>query len=111
MIVDQVEAGAVPPQRQGGAGDGDAGLGACGRGLDVAGVVWEATESADTRCWGLLPDKIQVLRLELPAGTHQLALQPVSANGVPQGPPQPATVQVAAGRKPRRKDLRARSIW
>src|SRR5262249_39356305 len=36
--------------------------------LNVAGVAWEATESADTRCWGLLPDKIQVLRLELPAG-------------------------------------------
>jgi hypothetical protein len=36
--------------------------------LDAGGVVWEATESADTRCWGLLPDKIQVLRLELAAG-------------------------------------------
>ncbi len=41
------------------------------------GVAWEATESADTRCWGLLPDKIQVLRMELPAGDHQVDLAPV----------------------------------
>ena len=44
--------------------------------LNVVGIAWEATESADTRCWGLLPERIQVLRLELPAGEHQLALQP-----------------------------------
>ena len=45
--------------------------------LDAAGVAWEATESADTRCWGLLPDKIQVLRIELTAGIHDLGLQPI----------------------------------
>jgi hypothetical protein len=45
--------------------------------LDAAGVVWEATENADTRCWSLLPDKIQVLRIELPAGDHEVGLQPV----------------------------------
>jgi uncharacterized protein len=45
--------------------------------LDVAGVAWEFTESADTRCWGLLPREIQILRLELPEGVHQLALEPV----------------------------------
>ena len=44
--------------------------------MDAAGVVWEATESADTRCWTLLPDKIQVLRVELPAGQHRIALRP-----------------------------------
>ncbi len=49
--------------------------------MDLAGVAWEATESADTRCWGLLPDQIQVLRLELPAGEHQLSLTPQSARG------------------------------
>ncbi len=43
--------------------------------LDGVGVAWEATESADTRCWGLLPDKIQVLRLELPAGSHEMSLR------------------------------------
>ena len=46
--------------------------------LDAAGVVWEATESADTRCWGLLPDRIQVLRVELPAGEHVVRLTPAS---------------------------------
>lgn len=66
--------------------------------LDVAGIVWEATESADTRCWGLLPDKVQVLRLELPAGTHQLALQPLSAHGHPQGSAQPTAVHIDDGR-------------
>jgi hypothetical protein len=42
--------------------------------FDLAGVAWEASESADTRCWGLLPDKIQVLRIELPAGEHRIGL-------------------------------------
>ncbi len=50
-------------------------------GLDVAGIVWEATESADTRCWGLLPDRIQVLRLELPVGQHRIALIPAGRSG------------------------------
>jgi hypothetical protein len=51
-------------------------------GLDVAGVAWEASEAADTRSWGLLPDKIQVLRLELPAGHHDVALQAAGAAGL-----------------------------
>jgi hypothetical protein len=42
--------------------------------MDIGGVVWEATEVADTRCWGLLPDRVQVLRIELPAGAHQLQI-------------------------------------
>ncbi len=46
--------------------------------FDAAGVAWEATESADTRCWGLLPREIQIARLELPAGAHHLQLEPVS---------------------------------
>lgn len=45
--------------------------------MDAAGVVWEATEAADTRCWGLLPREIQVLRLELPVGHHRLTLEPL----------------------------------
>jgi hypothetical protein len=45
--------------------------------MDAAGVAWEATESADTRCWGLLPREIQVLRVEVPVGRHQLQLTPV----------------------------------
>lgn len=66
--------------------------------LNVVGVAWEATESADTRCWGLLPDKIQVLRLELPAGKHTLSLQAVDKNGAFFGPVEAAEVQVRDGR-------------
>lgn len=46
--------------------------------FDAAGVAWEATESADTRCWGLLPREIQIARIELPAGTHTLHLEPIA---------------------------------
>lgn len=49
--------------------------------MDVGGIIWEATESADTRCWGLLPDRIQVLRLELPAGDHRIGLRPDGGYG------------------------------
>lgn len=63
--------------------------------FDVAGIAWEATESADTRCWGLLPDKIQVLRIELPAGTHNISLQPLGP--YLNGPPVTQSVTVANG--------------
>lgn len=65
--------------------------------LDMGGVVWEATESADTRCWGLLPDKIQVVRLELPAGHHRIGLQAAGEAG-PIGPSHSATINVLDGR-------------
>jgi uncharacterized protein len=51
--------------------------------LDLGGVAWEATEQADTRCWGLLPDRIQVMRVELPAGTHTVGLFPAGGMGAP----------------------------
>lgn len=50
-------------------------------GVMAAGIAWEATENADTRCWALLPDTIQVLRLELPVGDHEIALRPASRGG------------------------------
>lgn len=65
--------------------------------MDAAGVLWEATESADTRCWGLLPREIQVLRLELPAGAHQLNLEPVT-QGRPVGAGTVCQVPVVDGR-------------
>lgn len=46
--------------------------------LDLAGIAWELTEEADTRCWSLLPGEIQVARLELPAGTHDIGLQGIT---------------------------------
>ncbi len=41
---------------------------------DLVGILWEASEEADTRCWNLLPGSIQVARLELPEGEHTLRL-------------------------------------
>ena len=66
--------------------------------MDVGGIVWEATEAADTRCWGLLPEKIQVLRLELPEGEHEIALTPQGDNGYRLGKKQTQTVRVHRGR-------------
>jgi hypothetical protein len=66
--------------------------------LDALGVAWEASESADTRCWGLLPDKIQVLRFELPAGTHEIAFQSLGHSGYPLGRTVTQSVTISNGR-------------
>lgn len=66
--------------------------------VDLAGVAWQASEKPDTRCWGLLPDSIQVLRLELPQGDHRLALSAVDAGGRRIGPAAEVPVVVADGR-------------
>lgn len=65
--------------------------------MDAAGVVWEATEAADTRCWSLLPDTIQVLRVELPAGEHDVTLRP-GWGEVPLGGELRRRVAIADGR-------------
>lgn len=69
---------------------------AAGLAVDLAGVAWEATEAADTRCWGLLPDQIQVLRVELPAGEHELRLTPV-VRGAPGVATPPRRISVRDG--------------
>ncbi len=61
--------------------------------LTLGGIAWEATEAADTRCWGLLPEKIQVLRIEAPVGTRTLKLQAADAHGA-YGAPTTVTVEV-----------------
>ncbi|MCL2349534.1 MAG: hypothetical protein FWC50_14885 [Planctomycetaceae bacterium] len=67
--------------------------------MDAGGVIWEAQEAADTRCWGLLPDRIQVARLELPTGEHTLELQSVSQQGKPLSVRKyPVKINVANGR-------------
>jgi len=65
--------------------------------LTVAGVAWEATERADTRCWSVLPDRIQVLRFELPAGTHQLNFA-ARLRGTHTGKTTPVSVNVVNGK-------------
>ncbi len=44
--------------------------------LEVGAMAWQSSETADTRCWNLLPAEIQVVRLEVPAGDHKITLQP-----------------------------------
>jgi len=66
--------------------------------MDLGGIVWEATETADTRCWGLLPEKIQVLRLELPEGKHEISLIPKGESGYPIGESRTETIRVHRGR-------------
>lgn len=67
-------------------------------GLSALGVAWEAAESADTRCWSLLPDSIQVLRIELPAGEHEIVLRPSASNGLPPGAESRVRVFIEDGR-------------
>jgi len=66
--------------------------------MDAAGVAWEASERADTRCWSLLPDTIQTCRLELPVGDHDLTLRPLDRQGRPAGRGVIHPVHVADGR-------------
>ena len=65
-------------------------------GMDLAGIAWEATEAADTRCWGLLPRDIQVLRVETRSGTHRLQLSPLMGAAF-SGPPRTIEVPVIDG--------------
>ncbi len=65
--------------------------------LTLGGVLWEATEAPDTRCWGLLPDEIQVLRIEFPAGEHLVDLTPAGYHG-PIGRSEPTAVRIDDGR-------------
>lgn len=65
--------------------------------VDLGGVAWEATETADTRSWGLLPDKIQVCRIELPKGQHRVSLRPHDESA-PMGPSETTTVEIEDGR-------------
>ncbi|MFV2070793.1 MAG: hypothetical protein ACC645_27820 [Pirellulales bacterium] len=65
--------------------------------MNVAGVAWEATESADTRCWSMLPDTVQVLRIELPAGQHLVTLQ-AARRGFLLGPESAVAIHIEDGR-------------
>ncbi len=66
--------------------------------LNVVGIAWEASEQADLRCWGLLPARIQVLRVTLPEGDHQVTLQPASRAGGDIGIAASTTVGIQSGR-------------
>ncbi len=65
---------------------------------DVGGVVWEATETADTRCWGLLPAEIQVASFEAPVGKHKITFYPGDGRGEKIGDSLSKTIKVDANR-------------
>ncbi|TWU07604.1 hypothetical protein [Stieleria varia] len=64
----------------------------------AAASAWSGTEHADTRCWGLLPREIQVLRAELPAGQHQIGLTQLNHLGHPMALPQVVDAEIVDGR-------------
>ena len=64
----------------------------------AAASAWSGVEQADTRCWGLLPREIQVLRAELPVGRHQVDLQPLGFSGDLLSPGQSQSVEIHDGR-------------
>lgn len=65
-------------------------------GINVAGVIWEAMEQADTRSWRLLPARIDIARTELPAGQWSVNLR-LSQYGA-TGSRQTVPVHIADGR-------------
>ncbi len=64
----------------------------------AASSAWSGIEQADTRCWGLLPREIQVLRAELPAGTHRIDLSPIDMAGGVKPVQVSETITVTDGR-------------
>ncbi|TWU37868.1 hypothetical protein Q31b_46570 [Novipirellula aureliae] len=59
---------------------------------------WSGSEHVDTRCWGLLPREIQVLRAELPAGDYTISLSSIGRSGHPIGSGVERPVTIVDGR-------------
>ena len=68
--------------------------------LDLAisglGLLWTGVEQADLRSWSLVPARLTVLRVELPAGEHDLVFR-AGRGGRPTGAPQSSRVLVRDG--------------
>ncbi len=64
----------------------------------AASSAWSGLERADTRCWGLLPREIQVLRAELPAATHHVHLEPLGGAGQALAPGLSHRVEIVDGK-------------
>lgn len=63
--------------------------------LTLGGIAWEALEKPDLRHVRLLPERIDVLQLQLPAGQHQIELQTSVSSTAKH---QTATVNIDNGR-------------
>lgn len=65
-------------------------------GINIAGIAWEAMEQADTRSWRMLPARIDIARVELPAGRWLTTLR-LSNSGATRAS-QKVPVQIEDGR-------------
>jgi hypothetical protein len=65
-------------------------------GISALGMLWTGLEGADLRCWSLLPAQFQVLRIEVPAGEHELEAR-AGLGGRAVGAPQTCRVLVRDG--------------
>jgi hypothetical protein len=63
----------------------------------VANITGSATERADTRSWTLLPDRIHMARLRLPAGTYRAVVEVLDDHGEVAQTATFAQVQVLPG--------------
>lgn len=63
----------------------------------IANIFAAGTEVADTRSWTMLPDRIHVARLRLPAGTHDLRVEVLDSRGSVARQLQYEAVEVVAG--------------
>ena len=68
--------------------------GLAGLAVNIAGVI---TETADTRSWSTLPEKIYLARLRLPAGEHDISVRFDGSGGMVERTL--ARVKVKAGKK------------
>jgi uncharacterized protein len=71
--------------------------------LNLGGIAWEALEKPDTRHLHLLPERIEIVQMELPAGDHTLDVSSVATVGKSLTPPpgtdwQQVPVRVEDGR-------------
>ena len=64
--------------------------------LTLGGIAWEALEKPDLRHVRLLPERIDVLQMQLPEGQHQIELQASALGATPKY--QTATVNIDNGR-------------
>ena len=76
--------------------DSDLGL-AASVATKIAGWFWREAETADVRCWHLLPKALYAARLELPQGQHTIEVQTIDAAGIPVGPTRSIEIEVWAG--------------
>ncbi len=66
--------------------------------MNLGGIAWEAMEKPDTRHINLLPERIDVLQVELPDGVHTLNLNASLPGTAPRSATSQTTVSVENGK-------------